>query len=172
MKNSFADLNKVLNHNNVATRYSYYDRKYKFIDGKIYEAKIKGDYSSPFGGIYSTSRDLYTYLKGINKHNLVNKDTQELMFQKHGKRFETDQFSMHYGYGFYIIKRGETVSVGHGGKYHGVGSHFYYYPETDHYIIVLSNYGSVFSSTVANHIGSLIGSMNRVNRYSNDSFRK
>lgn len=160
MKNSFADLNKVSNHNNVATSYSYYDSNYKLIDGKRYEAKSKEDYLSPFGGIYSTTRDLYTYLKGINKHNLVNKDTQELLYLKHAKRFESDNLSMHYGYGFYIIKKGEILSIGHGGKYHGVGSHFYYYPETDHYIIVLSNYGSIFSTTVANHIESLIGSIN------------
>lgn len=160
MKNSFADVNKVSNHHNVATSYSYYDSNYKLIDGKRYEAKTKDQYLSPFGGIYSTPRDLYTYFQAINTNSLINKDTKELLHQKHAKRFETDQFSMHYGYGFYIIKKGETVSVGHGGKYHGVGSHFYYYPETDHYVIVLSNYGSIVSSTVANHIESLIGSMN------------
>ncbi|MCK0180080.1 beta-lactamase family protein [Flavobacteriaceae bacterium S0862] len=157
MRNSFADVNKVSNHNNVATGYSYYDSNDKLIDGTRHEAQTEDYYLSPFGGIYSTTRDLYTYLKAINKHTLVNKDTQELLHQKQAKRFETDNLSMHYGYGFYIIKKVETVSVGHGGTYHGVGSHCYYYPETDHYIIVLSNYGAIFSNTVAIHIESLIG---------------
>ncbi|GMN05909.1 hypothetical protein MTsPCn5_12980 [Croceitalea sp. MTPC5] len=160
MKNSFVDFNKVNIHNNVAAGYSFYDDNDKLIDGTRHKAQTRDDYLSPFGGIYSTTRDLYTYLKAINAHRVVNKDTQELLHQKQAKRFETDNLSMHYGYGFYIIQKGETVSIGHGGTYPGVGSHCYYYPESDHYIIVLSNYGAIFSNTIATHIESLIGLSN------------
>ena len=160
MNDSFVDLKKVTAHNNVAIGYSYKNKNGELIDGTRHKAQTKDYYLSPFGGIYSTTRDLYTYLKAINEHSVVNKNTQELLHQKQAKRFETDNLSMHYGYGFYIINREGTVSIGHGGTYYGVGSHCYYYPETDHYIIVLSNYGAIFSSTVANHIESLIGSIN------------
>ena len=160
MNNSFADLKKVTNHNNVAIGYSYKNKNGKLIDGTRHKFQTKDYYLSPFGGIYSTTRDLYTYLKAINEHSVVNENTQKLLYQKQATRFETDNRSMHYGYGFYINKRVRTVFIGHGGTYPGVGSHCYYYPETDHYIIVLSNYGARFSSIVADHIESLIGSIN------------
>ena len=160
MKNSFADLNKVSNNKNVAIGYSYYDYNGKLIDGTRHKAQTKDYYLSPFGGIYSTARDMYAYLKAINSHTILNKDTQEMLYQKYAKRYEVENRSAHYGYGFYIIRKGETVSVGHGGTFPGVGSHCFYYPHTDHYIIVLSNYGSIFSSTVANHIESLLGPNN------------
>lgn len=160
MKNSFADLNKVSAQKNRAFGYSFFDNDGKLIDGTRHKAQTKDHYLSPFGGIYSTTRDLYTYLKAINNHTLVNKDTQELIYQKHATRFDSKNRSAHYGYGFYINRKGKTVSIGHGGIYHGVGSHCYYYPDTDHYIIVLSNYGLIYANAVANHIETLIQSNN------------
>jgi len=160
MKNSYADLHKVSNNNNVATGYTYYDNNDQLIDGARHKAQTKDNYLGPFGGIFSTTRDLYAYLKAINNHTLVNKSTQELLHHKHAKRYEVENQSAHYGYGFYIMRKGKTISIGHGGANFGVGSHCYYYPETDHYVVVLSNYGSIFSGSVANHIESLLGPKN------------
>lgn len=158
MKNSFADIQKLSNHQNKAIGYTYKDTESNFIGGTRHENGGVGSFLDPIGGIYSTPRDLYTYFKAINNHTLINKETQELLHKKYAKRYATKDVSVHYGYGFYITQKGKTKAIGHGGTYPGVGGYFYYYPETDHYVIVLSNYGQSSSGAVAAHIESLIES--------------
>jgi len=158
MKNSFIDIHKISNHQNKAIGYTYKDNEGNYIDGIRREVKRNGLYLGPFGGVYSTTRDLYTYFKAINNHTLINKETQEILHKKYAKRYATKDVSVHYGYGFYITQDGKTKALGHGGVYPGTGSYFYYYPETGYYVIVLSNYGSMVSGAVADHIESLIES--------------
>jgi len=158
MKNSFADIQKVSNHQNIAIGYTYKDTESNFIGGTRHENGGRGSFLGPAGGLYSTTRDLYTYFKAINNHTIVNKKTQELLHKKHAEIYIGEGESYHYGYGFSVSQEGKTKTIGHRGTYPGVGGYFYYYPETDHYVIVLSNYGQSSSGAVGSHIQSLIES--------------
>jgi CubicO group peptidase (beta-lactamase class C family) len=156
MHNSFADIQKLAKHQNKAIGYTYKDAHINYVDGirRVYDLADK--YLAPDGGIYATPRDLYTYLKAINNHTLVSKESQELLFGKHAKFFDVPQESRYYGYGFAINRIGKALTIGHGGVRPGVGSQMEYYPKEDYYVIVLSNYGSMAGSAVAAHIKDLI----------------
>jgi len=156
MKNSFVDIQKLSNHQNKAIGYTYKDPESNFVGGIRRENGGVGLYLAPEGGVYSTTRDLYTYFKAINNHTLVSKENQELLHKKHVKFFSFDDESRYYGYGFAINRLGKAITIGHGGVFPGVGSRMEYYPEQDYYVIVLSNYGSMAGSAVAAHIKDLI----------------
>ena len=144
MKNSFSDIHKVMNHKNKATGYSFKNSEGNFINGKRRESKkMIPNLIDPFGGIYTTTKDLYTYFKAIYNHTIVTEETQEILFKTH-----TD----YYGYGFYL----SNDAVGHGGVVQGVGSRFEYNKKTGYYVIVLSNYGSMAGNVVADHIEDLL----------------
>lgn len=156
MNNSFADMDKLAARKNKAIGYTYKDANSNFIGGTRRDNGGVGKYLAPDGGIYSTTRDLYTYFKAINNHTLVSKETQQLLFKKHAKFFSFEDESRYYGYGFAINKIGNALTIGHGGVRPGVGSRMEYYPKEDYYVIVLSNYGSMAGSAVAAHIQDLI----------------
>ena len=157
LKNSFADIHKLSDHQNKAIGYTYKNHEGDFINGKRHgNDKMIPNIIDPFGGIYSTTGDLYTYFKAINNHTLVNKETQELLHKKQTEIYVAKQESYHYGYGFKISQQGNAITIGHGGTFPGVGSRFEYYPEQDYYVIVLSNYGSMAGRIIANHIKDLI----------------
>ena len=156
MTNSYADINKLAARQNKAIGYTYKDANSNFIGGIRKENGGVGNYLAPDGGIYSTTRDLYTYFKAINNHMLISKETQELLHKKHAKFFSFEDESRHYGYGFQINRIGKALTIGHGGVRPGVGSRFEYYPKEDYYVIVLSNYGSMAGSAIAAHIKDLI----------------
>jgi len=156
MNNSFSDMKKLTARQNKAIGYTYKDAQSNFIGGTRRENGGVGNYLAPDGGIYSTTRDLYTYFKAINNHKLVSKETQQLLYKKHAKFFVTKDESRHYGYGFQTNSIGKALTIGHGGVFPGVGSRMEYYPKEDYYVIVLSNYGSMAGSAVAAHIKDLI----------------
>ena len=160
MKNSFADIHKLSNHKNKAIGYTYKNSESEFIGGIRRENGGAGLYLAPDGGVYSTTRDLYTYFKAINAHTFISKETQELMHKKQAEIYIGEGESYHYGYGFSISQQGKVITIGHGGVNIGVGSRFEYYPEQDYYVIILSNYGSMAGSVIADHIGDLIASNN------------
>jgi len=150
MKNSFADLHKLTNHQNNAIGYTYKNDENEFIDGisiRRENNKMVSNFIDPFGGIYTTPKDLYTYFKAINNHTIVTKQTQEILHKKHTEI---------YGYGFFLSDN----TIGHGGVYPGFGSSFNYYPETGYYVIILSNYGSMAGSVISSHINDIITSNN------------
>jgi CubicO group peptidase (beta-lactamase class C family) len=148
MKNSFADIHKLTNHQNKAIGYTYKNENSEFVGGLRRENdKMGGVFINPVGGIYSTTRDLYTYFKAINNHTVLSKQTQEILHKKHTEN---------YGYGFYLL----DDTIGHGGTYPGIGSCFTYYPNTDYYVIILSNYGSMAGSVIDDHIYDIIKSNN------------
>lgn len=148
MKDSFADISKLSKHTNKAIGYTYKNENSEFVgDERRENDKTNGTFIGPAGGIYSSAKDLLSYFKAINNHSLVNKQTQKALHKKQAKN---------YGYGFYI----SDTSIGHGGVYPGVGSRFTYYPKTDYYVIVLSNYGSMAGSVIADHIEDILPQLN------------
>ena len=156
MNNSFSVMKKLTARQNKAIGYTYKDAQSNFIGGKRRENGGVGNYLAPDGGIYSTTRDLYTYFKAINNHTLVSRETKQLLHKKQAKFFSVEEESRYYGYGFQINRMGKAVTIGHGGVRPGVGSRMEYYPKEDYYVIVLSNYGSMAGSAVAAYIKDII----------------
>ncbi|MFT6334745.1 MAG: CubicO group peptidase (beta-lactamase class C family) [Saprospiraceae bacterium] len=157
MKSYFSDINKLSDHQNNATSYTYTNYEGDFIDGiRRGNDKMMPSFVGPEGGIYSTTRDLYTYFKAINNHTIVDKQTKELLHEKHAEIYPGKDESYHYGYGFSMSQQGGLSTIGHSGVFLGVGIRFEYYPKQDYSVIVLSNYGSIAGSVVADHIKDLI----------------
>ena len=94
----------------------------------------------------------------LNTRQLPSKETKEIVFKKHTIKAASKgtQTFIDYGYGFMTTQNGKAISIGHNGVDYGVGSRFEYYPEQDIYVIVLSNYGGMAGSNVADHIKDLI----------------
>jgi CubicO group peptidase (beta-lactamase class C family) len=144
MEHSFIDMLKLKEEQNIASGYSFRNSDYVFVGGQRQENdKMSGVFLNPAGGVYSSVGDLHTYFEAINNHKLISEKTKELMFKKHTKI---------YGYGFRLWDE----YVGHNGTYRGVGSQFSYIPDSDHYIIVLSNYGAMAGAVVHDHIYDVI----------------
>lgn len=161
MNYSFADNQKIVDSSNKAIRYTDKNEDYKFVDGprRVCHQMIPS-LIDPFGGIYSTSQDLYVFFKSINEHKIITKKTQELLFQKHVEVYSMPEGNEYYGYGFVTSQQGKAVTIGHSGANLGVGSRFEYYPKEDYYVIILSNYGSMAGNIVADHIKDLINPNN------------
>ena len=160
MSHSIVANNKLATYKNKATAYSYNNKDMEFQLGDRREAigSAVCNIIMPAGGIHSNVKDLYHYFKAINEHQLINVKTKELLFKKHTIKVssEADQNHIHYGYGFMTNQNGKAISVGHNGVDYGVGSRFDYYPAQDMYVIVLSNYGGMAGSNVADHIRDII----------------
>ncbi|WKK67120.1 serine hydrolase domain-containing protein [Lutimonas zeaxanthinifaciens] len=159
MVNSFADIDLINKSANKAKGYSYYDEDHNFRLGKRFEADpARYSMVGGAGGIHSSVSDLYRYFKSINEEVVINGKTKELMFSVHATPYSSEDLDTdsQYGYGFAINRSGKATTIGHDGVDLGIGSRFAYYPEQDIYVIVLSNYGSMAGSNVANHIKDLI----------------
>ncbi|MGK0212120.1 MAG: CubicO group peptidase (beta-lactamase class C family) [Polaribacter sp.] len=163
MKNTYADISKIKSNNNIAFGYTNKNIEGEFVDGKKRRrsAKMIPNYIDPFGGIYSNSKDLYTFFKAINNKKIISEEFQNILQKKHVKIFEWNEEIQYYGYGFNITKKGQIETMGHSGVVSGTGSRFEYYSNQDYYVIVLSNYGSMAGNVVANHIRDVIDSNNK-----------
>jgi len=160
MLHSIVDNNKMVNYKNKATTYSYNNKDMKFQLGGRKEAigSAVCNIIMPAGGIHASVNDLYRYFKAINEQQLINAQTKELLFKNHATKTSSKgaQNHIYYGYGFMQTQNGKAISFGHAGVDYGVGSRFDYYPAQDMYVIVLSNYGGMAGSNVADHIRDII----------------
>jgi CubicO group peptidase (beta-lactamase class C family) len=160
MSHAIVDNSKLANYKNRAKGYSHNNPDMEFQLGERREAigSAVCNIIMPAGGIHASVKDLYHYFKAINQHKIINKETKEIIFKKHTTKMssESTQTHIHYGYGFMTNQNGKAISVGHNGVDYGVGSRFEYYPEQDIYVIVLSNYGGMAGSNVADHLRDLI----------------
>jgi len=160
MKQSIADNNKLTTYKNKAIGYSHSNEDMRFELGgrKAVTGSAVIDIIMPAGGTYASTGDLYKYFKALNQGKLLSQDTFSLMQKKHAVKGEmlTEQNNIYYGYGLFLTEHGKAKSIGHNGVDWGVGSRFEYYPEQDIYVIVLSNYGGIAGSNVADHIKDLI----------------
>ena len=160
MSHAIVDNKALSTYKNKAKGYSFNNTDMRFQLGERREAigSAVCDIIMPAGGIHASIKDLYLYFKAINQQKIINKETKEIIFKKHTIRMssEAEQTHIHYGYGFMTNQNGKAISVGHNGVDYGVGSRFEYYPGKDIYVIVLSNYGGMAGSNVADHIRDLI----------------
>ena len=160
MTHSIVDNNKMPGYDNKAKGYSHNNADMEFELNGRHEALGSAvcNIIMPAGGIHASAYDLYSYFKAINEHEIITSQTKDILFKKHTMKFSSkDELThIHYGYGFMLSQNGDAFSIGHGGVDYGVGSRFEYYPEHDIYVIVLSNYGGMAGSNVADHIKDLI----------------
>jgi CubicO group peptidase (beta-lactamase class C family) len=82
------------------------------------------------GGLYSTSRDLQRWVKGLFGGQLLTPPSLARMTTPHIGG---------YGYGFFLREQDGVQRVSHGGSIHGFLSMLTYYRQTDVLIVVLSN---------------------------------
>ncbi|MFD2588683.1 serine hydrolase domain-containing protein [Croceitalea marina] len=112
-------------------------------------------FSRPAGSFYSTTRDLYAFMRGLNNGTLINHDIKKEFVSKQVENLNIDIYKSWYGYGFYVNQRNGLLNYGHAGGMPGASSRCEYYPNSNIYIIVISNYNGA-ANLAANYISSLI----------------
>lgn len=85
------------------------------------------------GAMYSTTGDLYNWAKAIAEKKLLTEDSWKQIFTP---------FKNSYGYGWYIDSLIGKSCIRHEGGFLGFMSDFYYYPQEDVSIILLTNEGN------------------------------
>src|SRR5262249_35489319 len=91
---------------------------------------IKG---MPFGGGYSTARDLSKFATALQSEKLLSKKSVERLWTG---RVNNNQ----YGYGFEVRMYNNHRIVGHGGGWFGITNHMDIYPDLGYTVVILSNY--------------------------------
>lgn len=118
----------------------------------------KNDYyltkASPAGFHYSTTEDLFNFLKSLRNYKLLNKETTELMFEPKIKGYNT-----HLGYGIDVDQRYNQTILGHSGGWYGIHTELMYFVNDDYTIVILSNIddgGKTGASKVADYFKELL----------------
>jgi CubicO group peptidase (beta-lactamase class C family) len=118
------------------TAYGYIDNKDGTWRTNSYSIPIKGGAD---GGAFITAPDMIKCWEALFNYELVSKQYTELLLKPHIH----DKDEVHYGYGIWIDKSGESVS-----KYHvmgydpGVSFHAAFYPKSGIKLVIPSNEGS------------------------------
>lgn len=118
----------------------------------------KNDYyltkASPAGFYYSTAEDLFNFSKALRNHNLLIKETTELMFKPKVKGYNT-----HLGYGIDIDQRYNQTILGHSGGWYGIHTELMDFMDDNYTIVILSNIddgGKKGASKVADFFKTLL----------------
>ncbi len=95
-------------------------------------------YSLPYaaGSLMSTVDDLAIWNQSLQDHVLLSKETTGLAFSTYAL---ADGQKIDYGYGWHILRIGNSPSWEHGGSIFGFKSMGVYLPQEDIYVIGLSN---------------------------------
>ena len=90
------------------------------------------------GVLYSTVEDLYRWHRALQQGALLSKESLKTLMAAHVPMESSNEY---YGYGFWHVKNTQLGSlIGHRGKTVGFHSAYYYYPEHELVIIILSNF--------------------------------
>ena len=101
------------------------------IGGTVNDA-ITGDKN-----VYSTSKDLYKWILGLNNGKLLSKESMDLMYSK-GKTVYNREVP--YGFGFRLgTSKDKDPIIYHHGKWNGFSTSLTQYPEDDLVVIVLEH---------------------------------
>lgn len=101
------------------------------IGGTVNDA-ITGDKN-----VYSTSKDLYKWIVGLNNGKLLSKESLDLMYSK-GKTVYNREVP--YGFGFRLgTSKDKDPIIYHHGKWNGFSTSLTQYPEDDLVVIVLEH---------------------------------
>ncbi|WP_037320736.1 serine hydrolase [Salegentibacter sp. Hel_I_6] len=132
---------------NTANGYSIYLRED--------ESLAQNDYllskASGASGYYSTAKDLFKFSKALRNHNLLRKETTDLMLQPKVKGYNT-----HLGYGIDVDKRYEETIIGHLGGWYGIRCEWMDFLDSGYTVIILSNIDNDGKEEVSNFFRSTI----------------
>lgn len=127
---------------------------YSFENAPIKEGQLKGYrlYRGwrhlPIGGtvndaitgdknVYSTSKDLYKWIIGLNTGKLLSQESLNLMYSKGKTKYNRE---IPYGFGFRLgTSKDEDPIIYHHGKWNGFSTSLTQYPEDDLVVIVLEH---------------------------------
>ena len=110
--------------------------------------------ASPAGFYYSTVEDLFKFSKALRNHELLNKDTTNLMLEPKVKGYNT-----YLGYGIDIDNRYNQTIIGHSGGWYGIHGELMDFMNDNYTVIILSNIddgGNSGASIVADYFKNLI----------------
>lgn len=114
--------------------------------------------ASPSGQMYSTARDLHSFLRALLENRLLSKEMTKQMFDSQVDAGELDALKLKSAYGYTIqISTGYGITTkGHGGVVPGYSAQVQWYPDSGYEVIVLSNYGDTAAHITASYIEDLI----------------
>ncbi len=95
--------------------------------------------SSPAGGCYTTTMDLFNLIQGLINEKLITEATLEQFATIQEIRSFRFDVLRAYGNGFMINQVGEYIYWGHEGSLPGANSGLYYFPSSDLIVSILSN---------------------------------
>ena len=114
--------------------------------------------ASPSGQMYSTARDLHSFVRGLLENRLLSVATTREMFKKQISAGELQALKLESAYGFGVqISTGYGITTkGHGGVVPGYSAQLQWYPELGYEVVVLSNFGDTAAHIVAQRIEDLV----------------
>ncbi len=114
--------------------------------------------ASPAGQMYSTVRDLHSFLRGLLDNRLLSVEMTREMFREQIGAGELKPLRLKNGYGFAVqISSGYGITTkGHGGVVPGYSAQLQWYPALGYEVVVLSNYGDTAAHIVAQRIEDLV----------------
>ena len=123
------------------------------LDGNWNNNKAYLRYPTAAGGIFSTSEDLYRFMKALNAGELISNSMLSEMLQP-ATNVTASNFidEKGYGYGFRTGRIDNKVYWGHHGNLVGVSSSSTYLPELDLYITITSNQEAIARIIFSNAI--------------------
>ncbi len=107
--------------------------------------------SKPSGAFYSTTSDLFFFMKGLKDGKLIKKENFQTISSPKIDNIDSKFLTLKYGYGFMIDQTRGIHKIGHNGNFYGLSSRCEWFPESDYFVIVLSNYNNA-ANTVGNYI--------------------
>ena len=104
----------------------------------------------PGGGLFTTVRDMLKFGNAVLQHQLVSKETLELMIKHHSLEKENNS----YGFGWFLYgqKPNEGTVIGHTGAQRGCSSFLLMVPEKKAVAIVLANTSRVEVGATTNNL--------------------
>lgn len=129
MKNSYyANTYKIIP--NRANGYQFYEGNYE--NAEYMSATIP--YAA--GSLMSTIDDMFLWHKAIHKNILISEKSKQMAFTNHTL---TNGKHSDYGYGWFINEIAGVTTIEHPGGINGFSASGIYLPDTNIYVIVLSN---------------------------------
>lgn len=128
MDSTFTFDAKKIKQENVAIGHTGRARKYEeyMLDG------VLGDKS-----VYSNVEDMFKWHKALLGDSLLNKESKEKAFTFHSPKRKGNN---NYGFGWRLYKNSENnIVVYHGGWWRGYSTLFVHYPESEAFLMILTN---------------------------------
>lgn len=101
-----------------------------------YRLPVRG---GPFGLAYATAPDMAKFAEAVIAGKLVSRPSLEEMWTG---RLAYGEIGTQYGLGCIVRRYNGTLTIGHGGGWHGITNRYEFYPEQGYAVVVLTNIDS------------------------------